>query len=202
MTSLAKCFLSTHRTLCDFLIDYIKFTHILTPYKVPQRLSLICPDFSGDRSWEETASVIQFVGRERVHKLTCNYAREGHPHGQQKLLVRTPQNLCRDKIMFVATKYLSRHAYFSHDKRPVLSWQTCVCRDKIKLVTTKVVSQQAYFCHDKSPALLRQRWYLRQLTPMPGKGIPTDCRSCWFSPPPRHTPLINWPLSLSCNHAR
>ena len=130
MTTLAKCFPSTHRMLCDFLIDYIKISLILTPYKLPQRLSLICSDFSGDRSWEETASVIQFVGRERVHKLTtsltCNHAREGHPHGQQKLLVRTPQNLCRDKIMFVATKYLSRHAYFSHDKRPVLSRQTHV----------------------------------------------------------------------------
>ena len=42
----------------------------LTLYKVPQTVSLICSAFSGDWSWEETESVIQFVGSERVQFLT------------------------------------------------------------------------------------------------------------------------------------
>ena len=66
-TSLAKCFPSTCRTSCDFLTDYLKFSRVLTPYKVPQTVSLICSAFSGDWSWEETASVIQCVGSERVN---------------------------------------------------------------------------------------------------------------------------------------
>ena len=71
MTSLAKCFPSTHRTSCDFLIDYLKCSRILTPYKVPQTVSLICSAFSGDLSWAETASVIQFVGSKRVNIRNC-----------------------------------------------------------------------------------------------------------------------------------
>ena len=57
------------------------------------------------------------------------------------------QNFCLDKIMFVAiklcnmflaTKVLSRQAYFCHDKRHVLSRQTRVCRDK-SFVATKMI---------------------------------------------------------------
>ena len=39
-------------------------------------------------------------------------------------------NICRDKYNFVATKALSRQAYFFRDKRRVLSWLKRVCRDK------------------------------------------------------------------------
>ena len=146
MTSLAKCFPSTHRTSYDFLIDYIKFTHILTPYKVPQRLSLICSDFSGDQSWEETASVIQFVGRERVHKLTtsltCNHAREGHPYGQQKLPVPTPKT-------FVATKSCLLQQNICHDMHIFLTTKDPFCHDKHMFVATKVSLSQQKFCRNK-----------------------------------------------------
>ena len=37
---------------------------------------------------------------------------------------------CHDKLNFVATKVMSRQAYFCRDKRRVLSRQTRVCRDK------------------------------------------------------------------------
>ena len=64
--------------------------------------------------------------------------------------------ICSDKIRFVATKYffhekafvttnimltwqvLLQQAYFCHDKRHVLSWQTHVCRDKT-FVATKII---------------------------------------------------------------
>ena len=70
MTALAKCFPTTYRTSCDFLTDYFRFSRILTLYKVPKTVSLICSAFSGDFSCEETESVIQFVGNERVQFLT------------------------------------------------------------------------------------------------------------------------------------
>ena len=43
----------------------------------------------------------------------------------------------RDKS-FVATKVLSRQAYFCRDKRRVLSWQARVCRDRT-FVATKII---------------------------------------------------------------
>ena len=46
--------------------------------------------------------------------------------------------VCHKKHNFVATKHLSRQAYFCHNKRCVRSWQTCVCRKKSMLVTTKL----------------------------------------------------------------
>ena len=57
-----------------------------------------------------------------------------------------------DKHNFTVTKVLSRQAYFCHNKRRVLLWQTCVCRDKQEFVLTKLLS--------------RQKWYLWQLPPM------------------------------------
>ena len=43
--------------------------------------------------------------------------------------------------MFVMTKVLLWEAYFCHDKRCVLSWQTCVCRDRhvFFFVVTKMI---------------------------------------------------------------
>ena len=60
---------STYRMSSDFLVDCFKFSRILTPYKVPQTVRLVCSDFSGDWSWEETTSVIQFAGSGRVNRL-------------------------------------------------------------------------------------------------------------------------------------
>ena len=73
------------------------------------------------------------------------------------------QNICRDKIMFVATKMffetkvLSRQADFCHDERRVLSRQTRVCRDKDVLVLTKLLS--------------RQKWYFWQLPLWLGRSV-------------------------------
>ena len=39
---------------------------------------------------------------------------------------------------FVTTKVLLQQAYFNHNKRCVLSWQTCVCHNKT-FVTTKII---------------------------------------------------------------
>ena len=67
------------------------------------------------------------------------------------------QNFCRNKIMFVVTKYfchgktfvvifyachdkhLLQQAYFCHDKQCVLSRQTCVCHNKNKLGRNKIM---------------------------------------------------------------
>ena len=65
------------------------------------------------------------------------------------------QIFCRDKHNFVATKLLSRQAYFCRDKRLVLSRQTRVCRDK----TLPKLCQNA-------KTLARQKFYLWQLPPM------------------------------------
>ena len=56
---------------------------------------------------------------------------------------------CSDKIMFVATKVLSRQAYVCHDKRLVLSRETRVCCDKRMLVATKLLLSQNYVFGDK-----------------------------------------------------
>ena len=95
-------------------------------------------------------------------------------------------HFCCNKHVFVATKVLSRQAYFCHDKRPVLTRQTRVCRDKSKLVATKLLPWQNYvccnkhtsiatkdvFCHDNQAfvptktCLSRPKWYSWQLPPM------------------------------------
>ena len=86
-----------------------------------------------------------------------------------KHMLVTKHVFCHNKSMLVATKllswqhyvchnkHLSRQAYFSCDKRCVLSWQTCVCWNKTFVVTkvfvvtqkkiaSKLLLQQAYFC--------------------------------------------------------
>ena len=64
----------------------------------------------------------------------------------------------RDNHNFVATKVLSRQAYFCHDKQVSSN----------NFVATKVLSRQAYFCRDKRRVLClsRQKLYLWQLPPM------------------------------------
>ena len=77
------------------------------------------------------------------------------PLSWQKLLLQQT-HICRDKIffrdkyVFVVTKVLSWQAYFSRDKRRVLSGQIQVCRDKSKLVEAKLLSRQNYVCRDKN----------------------------------------------------
>ena len=59
---------------------------------------------------------------------------------------------CRNKNMFVATKVLSRQAYFCRDKRRVLSRQTCVmmlvaapANDNIQLVQIFKILLLSYY---------------------------------------------------------
>ena len=49
-----------------------------------------------------------------------------------------PQNFCRDKIMFVATKYFGRDKYLSRQAR--------VCRYKSFVATTIFLSRQTHVC--------------------------------------------------------
>ena len=57
-----------------------------------------------------------------------------------------PTRVCRDKIMFIATKLscLSWQNYVCRDKRFVAT--KIFCRDKHNFVATNVLSRQAYFC--------------------------------------------------------
>ena len=97
------------------------------------------------------------------------------------------QNVCHDKIRFVATKYffatkvfvttnicheqtkvLLRQTYFCRDKRYVLSWQTHICHDKSKLhkimfVMTNICRVKHVFVMTK---VLSRQAYLWQLSPM------------------------------------
>ena len=68
--------------------------------------------------------------------VTTNICRDKHNFVATKAWL-SRQNFCRN-IMFVATKGLSRQAYFFRDKRHTLSCQTRVCRDKT-FVTTKMI---------------------------------------------------------------
>ena len=58
----------------------------------------------------------------------------------------TTKYFCHNKYIFITTNVLSHRAYFCHDKRCVLSWQTGICRDKSKLVATEVLSQENFIC--------------------------------------------------------
>ena len=69
MIFLSRLFVGRRKTS---RLTIVKFGHILTPYKVPQGNILVCSAFSGEKSREETASVIQFVGSERANSQPCD----------------------------------------------------------------------------------------------------------------------------------
>ena len=99
------------------------------------------------------------------------------------------QNFCHDKIVchnktFVGTnRCLSWQAYFCHDRRHVLSWQTCVCCDKSfiaikknsankhklfcdKTYATGIILSQQKVCFVTTKLLSWQKLYLWQLPPV------------------------------------
>ena len=71
----------------------------------------------------------------------------------EKTFVTT--NICRDKHNFVATKVLSRHAYFCRDQHVFVATKHVFCSEKSMLVETELVSRQMclsrerHSCRDK-----------------------------------------------------
>ena len=82
------------------------------------------------------------------------------------LMLVTTKYFCCNKQVFVATKALSRQAYFCRDQKRVLSWQTRVCCDKT-FVTTKIYtcgSSCQWYKAATCPLILQS---LQQQVPVP-----------------------------------
>ena len=130
----------------------------------PQR-----PHFCRDKSFlRHFCNKRVFVGTKHVFLSRQKYACD-------KTFVAT-KIFCCDKHNFVATKLLSRQAYFCRDERRVLSRHTRVCGDKSMLLAyfcrdkTRLLSRQTRACRDKhvfvaAKLLSWQKWYLGSSRP-------------------------------------
>ena len=95
---------------------------------------------------------------------------------------------CRDKSMLVATKLLSRQAYFCRDKRRVL-W-TGICHDKT-FVATKIL----YFCGDKHTFVAT-----KDVLALVAAAAGDTSATCLHTLPPASTLCHLPPHSATCLH--
>ena len=98
----------------------------------------------GKYPWQELPQV-SFLSHV-CHDKTCLLLRRKYAYCNKTFVVTKLfllwQNFCCDKYVFLMTKMFCHD--FCHDRRHVLSWQTC------KYVMTKLLSQQIYACRNQS----------------------------------------------------
>ena len=75
-------------------------------------------------------------------------------------------NFCRDKHVFVSTKYFCRNKSFvmTNKHNFVCLSKSHVSRDKMFVASNRILSQQAYFCRDKRRVLSWPTIYLSRQT--------------------------------------
>ena len=81
------------------------------------------------------------------------------------LMFVTTKYFCCNKQVFVATKALSQQAYFCHDQKCVLSWQTHVCRNKTFVTTNYTCGSSCQWHKAATCQLILQS--LQQQVPVP-----------------------------------